>query len=108
MILSYNNLSQINSTAFKDISRESSFSLDLSHNRIEYLTVVMFEDLVTLLDNFRVDLSENQIRFARLQVLWKSAEIPRQFGPKKNSERKPASDQNQIVTEIKIRPILLR
>merc|ERR1712226_19329 len=61
--LSYNSIEEIDSTAFKDISRESTaLSVDLSHNSIQYLTVVMFDELVSRLKNFRINLQNNQIR----------------------------------------------
>ena len=59
MDLSFNQIEDIDPSAFKEIPEDSALSLDLSHNSISYLTVVMFDEL----DNFRVNLAENKIRF---------------------------------------------
>ncbi|XP_063726812.1 leucine-rich repeat-containing G-protein coupled receptor 4-like isoform X2 [Symsagittifera roscoffensis] len=58
MDLSFNQIEDIDPSAFKEIPEDSALSLDLSHNSISYLTVVMFDEL----DNFRVNLAENKIR----------------------------------------------
>ncbi|XP_075253142.1 uncharacterized protein LOC142344942 [Convolutriloba macropyga] len=60
--LSFNSIQEIDSTAFKDISPDSALSVDMSHNSIQYLTVVMFDELVSRLKNFRINLEYNQIR----------------------------------------------
>ena len=65
MDLSFNQIEDIDPSAFKEIPEDSALSLDLSHNSISYLTVVMFDEL----DNFRVNLAENKIRYD-LEVIY--------------------------------------
>ncbi len=65
-ILSWNRISKIEAATFTGLVKHTPFTLDLSHNLLEYLTVVMFSELVASTSSFKIDLNDNQIRLQPL------------------------------------------